>query len=1146
MNCTRCAHPAPDDARFCSNCGFALPRARAAEGERRVVTVLFCDLKGSTALAERFDPEDWATIIGRTFDALTAPIQRYEGTVARLMGDAILAYFGAPVAHEDDPERAILAALEMREAAAACATGLRAEYGIEELLIRVGINTGLAVVGEAGRAQAVEYTAMGDAVNVAARLQTLAEPGAILIGGSTWSHVVDRFEVRPLGAVDVKGRSASVTAYEVIGRRAAGSPEAALAPLVGRSAEVATLREVLADLRSGRGRIVAIVGEAGIGKKRLLSELREEWGPADWTEARGQSYGSTRPFLLFRQHLLSWCGIAEGSPPEAVLDGVRRALGAPAGDDRAVSAVAAVLGVDPVGSDLEGRALHDEIVAAVERVARKHFADRPSVAVFNDLHWSDPASVDLLVRLLGVADELPVALVFSFRPDRRSPAWRLKQVAEVEHVHLYTEVELQALSAAEGGDMLRGILDGATVPTELAARIFEKAEGNPFFVEELVRALRQEGALVRTGDEWRLARPLAEIQLPDSVHGLVVARIDRLDEGARSVLQAAAVVGRTFAYDVLRGVVGPDVAVDRHLSELQRADLVHESARRPERTYSFRHALAQEAAYSAILQRRRRELHRQVAETLVALYADRIEDYAGLIGRHFREAGDPRAVAHLRLAGERAMRLFALEDAIASYSDALLAVSTDAGEAETLIALYEGRGRARELRGDFDAAVTDHETLERLGAARGDLRMELTGLAHRITLLATPTPRRDLAEAERLNTRALPLAREAGERTVLARLLWNEVLIRSWRRHDEDAIAAGEEGARTARELGQRELLAYILNDVARPYRSLDRIAEARERLREAGEIFRELGNKPMLADNLSTTAYMCAYEGDFDGALAASSEARRLSIETDNPWGRAFSVFGLGFVYYERGDWGGAIEAWEDGLVDAKKAGFIAMLVGPRAELARIYRYSGDPIRAAEHLRAADDTAADRFADWRRWTLGHRALAAAEGGRLDEADELWRAALAAPETPQIPMGSALVRFAQIEVHLARGEYDAAISIARENGAEHGQSGGPLLTADWDWYEGEALWRSGRLDEAVAAFEEVIRRSGPLRSVSVVWRALASLARIADRRGRPDEAAALRARSREIVERIATSLERVGLRDAFLARPDVAEVLVPA
>ncbi|MFN2520283.1 MAG: AAA family ATPase [Candidatus Limnocylindria bacterium] len=1149
MNCARCAAPVPDGARFCPSCGSPVAAARAAEGERRVVTVLFCDVKGSTTLAESLDPEEWSEIMHGAFDVLTAPIDRYEGTVARLMGDAVLAYFGFPHAHEDDPERAILAALDMNAALVEYRERLRAERGIADFDVRFGINTGLAVVSDAG-GQGIEYGAMGDAVNVAARLQTAAPAGGILVGDSTQKRVADRFELRPLGALDVKGRSAPVEAFEVIARAVA--PETPRTPLVDRVRELAELRNAARDVRSGRGRIVALVGDAGLGKSRLIDELRREWraegpdGSRGWSEARGQSYGGSRSYLLFRQHVLRWAGASDGEEPEAVrvkldaLIAAHVAGGTPAGG----AALELLLGLRSEGDATLGERDADgvrrELFDLIGALARGRAAQSPAVLVFDDLQWSDPASVELLTRLFAIVDEVPVLFLLAFRPDRQSPAWRAKQAAESDFPHVYAELALAPLEAPEAEAVLRGVLGEAQLPSRVRERVLAKAEGNPLFLEEIVRSLVHEGVIQRTsaGEAWRVTRDEAEIRLPETLRGLLAARIDRLDEEVRRTLQAAAVIGPSFAYRVLRKIEETE-RLDRHLATLQRVELVRELGRDPERLYGFRHALTQEAAYGSILQRRRRQLHLRVAESLEELYADRRDEYAEQLGHHFAEAGDARAIAYLKQAGDRALALFALDGAISDYSRALALSETFPPSPDLLTDVHVARGRAYELASDFAAAVAEYEELERLGKRGADAAMELSGLAHLITVLATPTTRQDLPRAEALLERAIPLARGSEREDLLARVLWNRLLVAAWRGNDEQAIAAGEEAAVVARRARISDLLGYILSDLARRYQNANRAELAESAMSEAAGIFRASGNKPMLADLLGTMAFRHFSDGDYDAVLADSAEARRLSDETKNLWGQSFSGFMVGYVHTDRGDYGRAITSWEEAIGLGEQAGFLAIQVGPRADLAWCYRLAGGDERADFHIAVAHDVARQKLPSWLPWIIALRGRMAIARGQVEEARELLAHAAKLPKAGQIPVAAFNEAIGTVELHLAAGEYADAISASRAAAARQAEVRFRPYGADWKWYEGEALRLSGDPDAAIAAFAEADVLARGLGSRRMLWRILWSVAQAHAALGSAEAASRSRLEALGIIDHIAGSLDAVGLAEKFRALREV-------
>ncbi len=804
------------------------------KGERRVVTVLFCDVKGSTTIAERLDPEEWAEIMNEVFGHLIRPIERYEGLVARLMGDAVLAFFGAPVAHEDDPERALLAALEILEAVAPYREKLRAERGIGDLDVRVGINTGLAVLGDVGKGVAVEYTALGDAVNVAARVQAAAEPGQILVTEATARRVGASFELQPLGSFEVKGRSAPVQMLRVLGRLTSPAAPGPSGPFVGRGAEMSSLQDAAAAVREGEGRIVTLVGEAGLGKSRLIEELRRLAPDLGWFESRAQSYGSSRSFLLFREHLLAWCGATEAEPPDEIREKLRAAVAdvAPAEAAAAAPIVELVTGIArEEGQAPVGEELRKEIVRVVTLLARRQVASAPAVIVFDDVQWSDSASADLIGELLQITDEVPALILLSFRPDRRSVAWRVRQRVEADFPHRHSEVVLSPLAPLDAEKLLNELLGDRAISPRVRQAILAKAEGNPLFLEQFARAVQEEGLS-------------AEVTLPETLVSLLASRIDRLDDRPRRVLQAASVIGRTFSHRLLGSVAEANGSLDRDLVDLQRADLIREDQRIPDRVYSFKHALLQEVAYESLLQRRRRELHVAVAEALDRTLGDRPDEFAALIGRHFAEAGDARAIPHLRNAAQRALRLHALEDALDLCDRALAISRRSPGTSPELCDIYRDRGRVLELKADYDGALATYDEMEKLGLERGDRTMELRALSYQIAIYATPTKRGDLAKARAFVDRAIPSARQVGDRALLAQILWSAIHAFAWSREEERAEEAGTEALAIARELGLRELEAYVALDFARFRRSSKGWAQSFDLVRGAADLFQEIGNK--------------------------------------------------------------------------------------------------------------------------------------------------------------------------------------------------------------------------------------------------------------------------------------------------------------
>ena len=694
-------------------------------GERRVVTMLFCDLKGSTAAAEQLDPEDWTEIMNGAFTHMIKPVYRYEGTIARLMGDALLAFFGAPIAHEDDPRRAILAGLDIVEAIKPYREQIQERYHVD-FDVRIGINTGLVVVGAVGSDLRVEYSALGDAINLAARMEQAAQPGTVQVAHDTYKLVKNLFEFRSLGGVAVKGKSEPVLAYQVIGRKFESIPtrgiEGLHAPMVGREGELLALREVMSGLRQGLGRIVLILGEAGLGKTRLISEAHEVfhalgYPQAAWVETISLSYETNQAYGLFQRLIRRMSGIDYNDPP-AVL---REKLGALLQDQdktrhtRALRVFEALFGLETETQALpmDDETFKRELYEAMVLWWKSRFTLQPAVLVFDDMHWCDAASAELLRQLLPLTGEIPLVLLFAMRAERNAPAWQIKSTADEEYNHRYTELTLRPLSDAEGNELVDRLLDHPDLPPGLRTGILEKSGGNPFFIEEVVRTLIDNGILIaeekgvngQTRRLWRATSASADFAIPDNLQSLLSARMDRLEESTRGTLQLASVIGRSFYHRVLQAVDEASHELDKHLGTLLRMDLIREAARVPEIEYAFRNPLTQEAVYKTILIKRRRAFHRRVGEVMESIYADRLDGLYGLLAYHFTLANErEKAIQYYRKAAHQAVRLFAYDDAIQNLRGALELI--EAGkQLDTHTLLLEELGDVYRLVRDIGQAI---------------------------------------------------------------------------------------------------------------------------------------------------------------------------------------------------------------------------------------------------------------------------------------------------------------------------------------------------------------------------------------------------------------------------------------------------------
>jgi class 3 adenylate cyclase len=606
LNCPRCDAPVPADARFCMSCGQPLADVSQADtqtqarlaaaapapliekmrkakltGERKPVTALFADVVGSTALAEQMDPEDWTEIVNEAFDLMSQAIFQYEGTIAQLQGDAMLAFFGAPIAHEDDPERAVRAAIDMIAATDEFARQLKQARGLD-FRIRAGINTGPVVVGNVGTDLRYEYTALGDAMNTAARMQTAAEPGTVLITAATHRLIGGTFETEDLGEIDVKGKAEPVHAYRVLGlrtspRRRRGLESVGLeSPMVGRALQLEQLQSLFAVTRAGRGRVCMLIGEPGIGKSRLLAEFRRSL-PDDasdasqgvtWIEGHCVSYGQNLPYHLLLDVVRSTLGLPFGVTTAETrrlfderLDDL---LGSDAPD---VSPFLGHLldlplqGAEADRARIDPETMQSRYSAATLRLLRALSARGPVVLVCEDLHWADPASVAALQELLPLTAQLPVLFVGALRAETDSPGWGLVTKARTVFGEALTEIRLEPLSESDSRDLVANLLVIESLPDRVRDVILARAEGNPFFVEEVVRMLIEGGVIERRDGRWIATAEIDAVEIPETLQSLLLARIDQLPDPAKRSLRVAAVIGRQFPVRVLERVLtetGPE------------------------------------------------------------------------------------------------------------------------------------------------------------------------------------------------------------------------------------------------------------------------------------------------------------------------------------------------------------------------------------------------------------------------------------------------------------------------------------------------------------------------------------------------------------------------------------------------------------
>ena len=648
----------------------------AIEGERKRVTVMFADVSGFTAMSERLDAEDVHAIMDRAFAAILEAVHRYEGTINQFLGDGVMALFGAPIAHEDHPHRALSAALAIQEGLKPLQDDVRRTHGLE-FRVRMGINTGGVVVGAIGKDLRMDYTAVGDTTNLAARFLGLAQPGQIVVSRRT-QHLTDGFFVfEDLGEFQVKGKAEPVRAYalisEVRGRtRLEVSKERGLTPLVGRDHELRRLTEAYRRADGGHGAIVLVEGDAGVGKSRLLYEFLRTLDGARIVEleATCASYYRSMAYRpvseLVRRHL----GLAEGIDREQIRKRVDERLldlGLE-GEDRGVL-IPHFLGVSAPPEFLNrvsGAQLKERTFGALRDLFLRTSESALVLLVVENVHWLDASSEEFFAHLARGLPDHRVLLILSTRPDYAA-AWLSPPLAET--------IRVERLQAEEIRGMVRTLLSAHEVSEKLFKILVEKSEGNPLYVEEILRQLQETAGLVVEDGEARLQG--SDVTVPATIHDIIAARVDRLAQQLKQTLQGAAIIGRRFGVSLVSRVLevlGDQVA--DHLRDLHGLDFVFPSAQEPELMYSFKHALTQDVVYASVLERRRRRYHAVAGYGLEELYAGRIDEVVELLAHHFGRSGEAeKAVDYALLAAEKAQRRWANTEALAYFDDALRRLS---------------------------------------------------------------------------------------------------------------------------------------------------------------------------------------------------------------------------------------------------------------------------------------------------------------------------------------------------------------------------------------------------------------------------------------------------------------------------------------
>jgi len=760
--CPNCGEDNPLEYRYCGECGQKLDQALKekdvleAEGERRYVTVLFSDLSGFTSLSEKLDPEEVKEVMSRIFGEVARIVADYEGFIEKYIGDAIMALFGAPKAHEDDPTRAVRAAMDINDVLQSISPEIEGMIG-KPIMMHTGINTGLVVIGEINLEKGT-HGALGDTINLTARLMNLARPGEIVVGHNTYRQVKDFVSLERMAPVRVKGKADEIQSYRVIGLREEGkqservSRGRMMSPIVGRDAELSVLYYCLERLLTGKGSIVSITGEAGIGKSRLIEDSyhyakkNENLDQIEWLQGNTLSYGRTISYWAFLEILRVYSGITEEDDEATAWEKLETKIIHMFGNgaDEILPYIASLMNLEPKGKHserttyLDGDAMGRQIFLASYRFFDSLSMSTPVVLIFEDLHWMDESSEALLEHIMPLVKKRPILIVGLYRPDPDTTADRFRQVIDEKYSDSHQEIRLAPLHNSDSLKLLGNLLSTEHLSIQGWEEIIEKSDGNPFFIEEVIRSLVDSDAITMNSEtgQWKATDKMAEYSIPDTVQGLIIARIDRLDQEAKRVLRSASVVGRRFLYRVLRAIEELESKLVKGLEQLQSTEIIREKKRMPELEYIFTHALVQQATYESILLRKRRSLHREVGRAIETMFENRLEEFYGLLAYHFAKAEEwEKAHQYLIKAGDQAGKIAADSEALVHYQEALLTYERAFGDNwETLqrVSLERKIGEALYRRGEMKQALEYlHRCLDLMGkpmkTKRWSVRLRILG-----------------------------------------------------------------------------------------------------------------------------------------------------------------------------------------------------------------------------------------------------------------------------------------------------------------------------------------------------------------------------------------------------------------------------------
>jgi class 3 adenylate cyclase/tetratricopeptide (TPR) repeat protein len=1080
LRCPQCGRSLPTEALFCDKCGhkvkspvkdsiidFDRPQSytpkhladkilntrSTLEGERKLVTVLFADVANFTSISEKLEPEEVHQIMEGCLRILMDEIHQYEGTINQFTGDGVMALFGAPLAHEDHAQRACYAALAIQKDLIEYREKVRKDYG-REFQMRIGLNSGPVVVGSIGDDLTMDYTAIGDTINLASRMEGLAQPGTVLLSRDTQRLVKDYFDLKPIGPLEVKGKEEPQEAFELVkaggaATRLEASMARGLTRFVGRENSMAALMEAFGKVKSGTGQVVGMVGEAGVGKSRLLFEFRHRLPQDEFGYLEGHCihYGGAMPYLPILDLIRSYFEIREGEREMIIRKRVKEnILNLDQKLQGIISPIQDLLSLkveDEVYLKLEPKQRREKVFESLRDLFIRESQERPLVLVIEDLHWIDKTSEEFLDYLIGWLANVKVMLVLLYRPEY-THSWGNKSY--------FDRIGLDQLTLKSSAELVRAILEGGETAPELSNLILNRAAGNPLFMEELTHSLLENGSIQRTGDQYILTKKSSDLQVPDTIQGIIAARMDRLEENLKRIMQVASVIGREFAFRILQSISDMREDLKSQLLNLQGLELIYEKSLFPELEYVFKHALTQEVAYNSLLSNRRKEIHKRIGKAIEELYPDNLEEFYEVLAYHYSKSEDTeKAYEYLKLSGGKAVGDHAQWEALNFYKEAV----------DSLNRLPDTEKTKRKLI----------EVIHLMGTPWAMLGFPESSLPY-------------FQDGEKL-TKELDDTRNHAAFDSLIGTYY------SFAGNHSEALRYAEEGFEEARKVQDVELLTSFGTTLCTAYQALGQNQEIIKKIPEVIRLIEKAGKESeFFRFPLNPYSYFCGETGMALAILGRFEEGKVfLEKALHNAVRLGDSVtLGLAHLFYSqifvvKGTWNSAKEHLEKALRHSEETNIYIGVAFAQCELGYVNSFLGDPEtgrrQAGKGLQMYRDSGIENTFAFCHWLMGDIELNLndLEGAEVSMKEALRLSQKNGERDSEglglIGLGRAFGKKESIEAEKAEECFSQGLAILQDHGMRPWYAQGHLHLGEFYLDSGQKEKALENLKEAEALFQEM-------------------------------------------------------------------------